>query len=67
MQLMEDTLSIPDLAAWVFEDAEKAKRWLNKPKRQFGGLTPLEKLNESGGEIQVRELLVRIDTNATSI
>ena len=46
----------------VFGDPDKARRWLTKPKRQLGGLTPLAAAEASPeGAVAVLELLERID------
>jgi putative toxin-antitoxin system antitoxin component (TIGR02293 family) len=45
----------------VFGEPERAWRWLRKPKRQFGGKTPLEMLATEAGARLVEELVARID------
>lgn len=64
---MKKTNSIYEFAEIAFGDSQKAERWLRKPKRQFAGLTPLEMLDKTGGEARVRELLKRINVNATPL
>jgi putative toxin-antitoxin system antitoxin component (TIGR02293 family) len=45
----------------VFGDAEKAHRWLRKPKRALKGETPLAYLASEAGARVVEEMLHRID------
>jgi putative toxin-antitoxin system antitoxin component (TIGR02293 family) len=45
----------------VFDGIERARAWLNKPKRRFEGRTPLEMLRtETGGRL-VEEFLFQIE------
>ena len=45
----------------VFGDPDRARDWLNKPKKRFGGRTPIEMLRTEVGARMVEELLVQID------
>ena len=49
------------LANQVFGDPTKAAHWLNKPKRQFGGQTPMQMVETDEGARRVEELLYQID------
>ena len=48
-------------AARVFGDADKAHRWLRKPKRALQGETPLAYLASEAGARVVEEMLHRIE------
>jgi putative toxin-antitoxin system antitoxin component (TIGR02293 family) len=48
-------------AELVFGDAERAWRWLRKPKRQFDGSSPIEMLATEAGARLVEELIAQID------
>ena len=52
---------VVDLANRVFGDAAKAAEWLNLPRVQLGGRTPLAELSNPDGARRVEELLVQID------
>jgi putative toxin-antitoxin system antitoxin component (TIGR02293 family) len=52
---------VMELANRVFGDAAKAAEWLNLPRLQLGGRTPLEVLPTEGGARRVEELLTQID------
>lgn len=45
----------------VFGNAEKANRWLRKPKHELNGETPLAYLASETGARLVEEMLVRIE------
>jgi putative toxin-antitoxin system antitoxin component (TIGR02293 family) len=45
----------------VFGDAEKAQRWVRKPKRALSGETPLAYLASEAGARVVEEMLFRIE------
>jgi putative toxin-antitoxin system antitoxin component (TIGR02293 family) len=45
----------------VFGDAEKAQRWIRKPKRALSGETPLAYLASEAGARVVEEMLFRIE------
>jgi putative toxin-antitoxin system antitoxin component (TIGR02293 family) len=49
------------MAEQVFGEAERAWRWLRKPKRQFGSKTPIEMLATEAGARLVEELVAQID------
>ena len=48
-------------AARVFGNAEKANRWLRKPKDRLHGKTPVAFLGSESGARVVEEMLVQID------
>jgi putative toxin-antitoxin system antitoxin component (TIGR02293 family) len=50
-----------DQAVSVFGDAERARRWLSKPKKRFHERTPLQMLRTDFGGRAVEEMLVQID------
>ena len=52
---------VVDLANRVFGDAAKAAEWLNQPRLQLGGRTPMAVLSTAGGARRVEELLAQID------
>lgn len=52
---------IMELAARVFGDASKAADWLNLPRVQLGGRTPMAELSTPDGARRIEELLVQID------
>jgi putative toxin-antitoxin system antitoxin component (TIGR02293 family) len=45
----------------VFGDADKAQRWLRKPKRELKGETPLAYLASEAGARVVEEMLFRVE------
>ncbi len=49
------------LAEDVFEDKEKARRWIHKPNRVLGGRTPLQAIETDIGTIEVVRILGRIE------
>jgi putative toxin-antitoxin system antitoxin component (TIGR02293 family) len=50
-----------DHAVRVFDGIDRARLWLNKPKRRFEGRTPIEMLRtETGGRL-VEEFLIQIE------
>ena len=50
-----------DHAVRVFDGIDRARLWLNKPKRRFEGRTPIEMLRtETGGRL-VEEFLIEIE------
>jgi uncharacterized protein (DUF2384 family) len=49
------------LASRVFGDSAKAAEWLNQPRVQLGGRTPLTELATPEGARRVEELLAQID------
>lgn len=48
------------VAESLFGDRDKALHWLAKPKRRFGGSSPIELLNTYTGAGLVEELLVQL-------
>lgn len=52
---------ITTMAEQTFRDAEKAWRWLRKPKRRFAGRTPIEMLSSEAGARLVEELLLQFE------
>jgi putative toxin-antitoxin system antitoxin component (TIGR02293 family) len=52
---------IAEQADRVFGEAEKAQRWLRKPKRELKGETPLAYLASEAGARAVEEMLFRIE------
>ncbi|MNN96258.1 hypothetical protein D3C81_2152100 [compost metagenome] len=58
-ELMQ-TNQIECRAVEVFGDRDKAMRWLSKPKRSLGGLTPLTAAATPAGAAVVAEMLERI-------
>lgn len=52
---------IASMAEQVFGDSERAWRWLRKPKRQFGGRSPMDMLSTEAGARLVEELVEQID------
>ena len=51
---------ITAMAEAVFGEADKAKRWLSKPKERFSGLTPMQMLTTQQGTTQVEEMLLQV-------
>lgn len=51
---------ITAMAQALFEDTEKAKRWLTKPKVSLSGSSPIAMLSTTQGTRRVEEMLVRI-------
>lgn len=45
----------------VFGESERAWRWMRKPKRRFGGQTPIEMLATEAGARLVEEIIAQID------
>jgi uncharacterized protein (DUF2384 family) len=52
---------VVELAGRVFGGAAKAAEWLEQPRLQLGGHTPMEVLSTEGGARRVEELLAQID------
>jgi putative toxin-antitoxin system antitoxin component (TIGR02293 family) len=50
-----------ELAVKVFGDADKARRWLSKPKERFRELSPVDMMRTELGGRQVEEMLYQID------
>jgi uncharacterized protein (DUF2384 family) len=57
---MNITEQIQHQAEQVFGNKTKAQNWLNQPKTEFGGFTPLEHAHSEAGYLQVRAALERI-------
>jgi len=49
------------LAVKVFGDPDKARRWLRRPRREFGGISPLEMMETEAAARQVEALLQQMD------
>ena len=45
----------------MFEDSERAHRWLKEPQRGLGNRTPLSLLGTEAGAREVEDLLGRIE------
>jgi uncharacterized protein (DUF2384 family) len=56
-----DSSYVVDLANRVFGNASKAAEWLNLPRVQLGGRTPMAELSTPDGARRIEELLVQID------
>jgi putative toxin-antitoxin system antitoxin component (TIGR02293 family) len=50
-----------ELAVKVFGDADKARRWLSKPKERFREISPVAMMRTELGGRQVEEMLYQID------
>ncbi|HEY1901632.1 MAG TPA: antitoxin Xre/MbcA/ParS toxin-binding domain-containing protein [Terracidiphilus sp.] len=50
-----------ELAVKVFDDADKARRWLSKPKERFQEHSPVAMMRTELGGRQVEEMLYQID------
>ncbi len=50
-----------ELAVKVFGDADKARRWLSKPKERFREIFPVAMMRTELGGRQVEEMLYQID------
>ena len=50
-----------ELSVRVFGDAEKATRWLTRPKHRFEERSPLSMMRTEMGGRQVEEMLIQID------
>lgn len=50
-----------DHAVRVFDGIDRARTWLEEPKRRFNGRTPLSMLNTEAGGRMVEEFLGQID------
>jgi putative toxin-antitoxin system antitoxin component (TIGR02293 family) len=53
-------IHITAMAQALFEDTEKAKRWLTKPKVSLSGISPIAMHSTTLGTCQVEEMLVRL-------
>lgn len=52
---------IVQLALWVYEDEDRAVRWLTTPKRMLDGETPLEYSDTEPGAEEVTRMLYAIE------
>lgn len=52
---------ITRLAVKVFGNQDRATRWLRRPRREFGGISPLEMLETEAAARQVELLLAQLD------
>lgn len=50
-----------ELATRVFGNAAKAQEWLNQPRVQLGGRTPMTEISTPDGARRIEELLLQID------
>ena len=57
---------ITTMAERAFHDAEKAWRWLRKPKRRFEGKTPIEMLASEAGARLVEEMVIQFEYGMTA-
>lgn len=48
------------LAETLFGESERAVRWLRKPKKRFGGQTPLAMLATTPGMCAVEEMILQV-------
>ncbi len=51
---------ITAMADALFDNDEKAKRWLSKPKERFSGKSPMAMLSTIQGTRQVEEMLIQL-------
>jgi putative toxin-antitoxin system antitoxin component (TIGR02293 family) len=56
-----DISFVIEVANRVFGEPAKAQAWLNHPRLQLGGRTPMEMLATEDGARRVEELLAQID------
>lgn len=56
-----DVSFVIEVANRVFGGPAKARAWLNHPRLQLGGRTPMEMLATADGARRVEELLAQID------
>jgi putative toxin-antitoxin system antitoxin component (TIGR02293 family) len=59
--LPKNQVDINELAKQVFEDADRAKRWLHQPNVSTDNKPPIELLDQPEGRERVRSLLLRIE------
>jgi putative toxin-antitoxin system antitoxin component (TIGR02293 family) len=52
---------IVEMSVRVFGDAEKAARWMARPKHRFGEKTPNEMLETEEGREHVRNILGQVE------
>lgn len=54
------TVHITAMAEAIFGDADKARRWLFKPKKRLSGMMPINLLTTLQGTSQAEEMLLQI-------
>jgi hypothetical protein len=59
-ELSPEAQRVLALAESVFNDKDKAARWLGKPRKIFDGACPFELLATAAGAQRVEEILLRI-------
>jgi len=52
---------ITAMAEQIFGDPKRAWRWLRKPKRRFGGKSPLAMLTTEAGAHLVEEMIIQLE------
>lgn len=52
--------AVTALAMAAFGRQDKAMRWLRRPRRQFGGVSPLEMMETPAGARQVETILEQL-------
>lgn len=55
------TARLTALAVKVFGSRDRAMRWLRRPRREFGGISPLEMMETEAAATQVEALLLGLD------
>lgn len=53
------------LAVKVFGNRDRAMRWLHRPRREFGGVSPLEMMETEAAAAQVEAILTDLDREET--
>lgn len=57
------TARLTALAVKVFGNRDQAMRWLRRPRRDFGGVSPLEMMETEAAAKQVELILAQLDRN----
>ena len=57
------TARLTALAVKVFGNRDQAMRWLRRPRREFGGVSPLEMAETEAAARQVELILAQLDRN----
>lgn len=57
------TARLTALAVKVFGNRDKAMRWLRRPRREFGDVSPLEMMETEAAAAQVELILAQLDRN----
>ena len=52
--------AVTALAVAAFGRQDKATRWLRRPRREFGGVSPLEMMETAAGARQVEVILEQL-------